>query len=162
MRALSIMQPWTSLIVGGDLSPGVKPIENRTWRAPANIIGQRIAIHASKKLDVEAFEDLRDGACDIRRHEYPYAKPKEFPTSAVIGVATILRVFEGVPGWMEPRHYPADMPKDCKRWYCGPFGFELRDVVRLQPIPCGGALGFWTLHTDIERQVVKQLGERAA
>lgn len=163
IEALSIMQPWASLIVGGPLSPGMKPIENRTWKPAARLIGQRIAIHASKKLDLEAFEELRDGYIEgFQRAWWPYAKPKEFPTSAVLGTATLARVFVGEPGWMEPRVYPDGMPDDCKRWYGGPVGFELRDVVRVDPVACKGALGFWRVPDDVVRAVRAQLGECAA
>lgn len=47
MKALTIWQPWASLII-----VGAKPYEFRSWRPPASIIGQRIVIHASaKKID---------------------------------------------------------------------------------------------------------------
>lgn len=162
MDAISIMQPWASLIVGGDLSPGVKPIENRTWRPSARLIGQRIAIHASKKLDIESFAELQDNLIEgFERSWWPYAKPKDFPTAAVIGIATLVRVFEGDPGWMEPRQYPLGMPDDCKRWYGGPVGFELRQVVRLVPVPCKGALGFWRVPANVEQLVREQIKEAA-
>lgn len=45
MRAMTIRQPWASLVV-----LGVKRVETRSWRAPAALIGQRIAIHASAKV----------------------------------------------------------------------------------------------------------------
>src|SRR3546814_20644641 len=53
MKALTIWQPWASLIIAG-----AKPYEFRGWRAPRSLIGQRIIIHASaKKIDVkEAWE----------------------------------------------------------------------------------------------------------
>lgn len=41
MKALTIRQPWASLI-----ALGVKHIETRSWRAPQSLIGQTIAIHA--------------------------------------------------------------------------------------------------------------------
>lgn len=41
MKALTIWQPWASLIVAG-----AKPYEFRGWYPPASIIGQRIVIHA--------------------------------------------------------------------------------------------------------------------
>ena len=44
MKAISIKQPWASLI-----AHGIKDIENRTWKCPKKYIGQRILIHASKK-----------------------------------------------------------------------------------------------------------------
>lgn len=42
MKAITIKQPWASLIVHG-----IKNIENRTWRCPKKYIGQRVLIHAS-------------------------------------------------------------------------------------------------------------------
>lgn len=44
MKALTIWQPWASLIIAG-----AKPYEFRGWRPPASIIGQRIVIHAATK-----------------------------------------------------------------------------------------------------------------
>lgn len=41
MKALTVWQPWASLIVAG-----VKPYEFRGHKAPAALVGQRIAIHA--------------------------------------------------------------------------------------------------------------------
>lgn len=42
MKAITIKQPWASLIVHG-----IKDIENRTWRCPDKYIGQRVLIHTS-------------------------------------------------------------------------------------------------------------------
>lgn len=160
---ISIRQPWASLIIGGPLSPGVKPIENRTWKPAVRLLGQRIAIHASKKLDMEAFEELIDGYIPgFERSEWPYGKPGEFPTGAVIGTARLVRVFVGEPRGMFDPVYPDGMPDDCKRWYGGPVGIELREVVRIDPVPCKGARGFWRLPADVEAKVREQLGERAA
>lgn len=44
MKALTVWQPWASLI-----AIGAKPYEFRTWRPPPAIIGQRIAIHAGAR-----------------------------------------------------------------------------------------------------------------
>lgn len=44
MKAISLWQPWASLIAAG-----VKTIETRSWAPPASLIGQRIAIHAAKR-----------------------------------------------------------------------------------------------------------------
>lgn len=44
MKAISIKQPWASLI-----AHGIKDIENRTWACPKKYIGQRVLIHASVK-----------------------------------------------------------------------------------------------------------------
>ena len=44
MKAISLHQPWASLI-----ALGYKIIETRSWKPPAWLIGQRIAIHAAKR-----------------------------------------------------------------------------------------------------------------
>ena len=43
MKAITIRQPWASLI-----AHGIKDIENRTWKCPGKYIGERVLIHASK------------------------------------------------------------------------------------------------------------------
>ena len=54
MKALTIWQPWASLIIAG-----AKPYEFRGWRAPRSIFGQRIVIHAAaKKIDRDEVSHL--------------------------------------------------------------------------------------------------------
>lgn len=43
MKAITIKQPWASLIVSG-----LKDIENRTWSCPKKYLGKRVLIHAAK------------------------------------------------------------------------------------------------------------------
>lgn len=43
MKALPLWQPWAQLV-----ALGAKHVETRHWRAPASLIGNRIAIHATK------------------------------------------------------------------------------------------------------------------
>lgn len=44
MKALTIWQPWASLIM-----IGAKPYEFRGWKPPQSLIGQRLAIHAGAR-----------------------------------------------------------------------------------------------------------------
>ena len=46
MKAISLWQPWASLI-----ACGAKPFETRHWAPPRELIGESIAIHAAKKID---------------------------------------------------------------------------------------------------------------
>ena len=48
MRALTLWQPWASLI-----AEGVKTIETRSWPAPKDLVGERFAIHAAAKMTRE-------------------------------------------------------------------------------------------------------------
>lgn len=55
MKAISLWQPWASLI-----ACGAKPYETRSWAPPQSLIGQTIAIHAAKKIDKEAARFAQD------------------------------------------------------------------------------------------------------
>ena len=44
MKALTLWQPWASLVIAG-----AKPYEFRSWRAPSSIVGERIVIHAGAR-----------------------------------------------------------------------------------------------------------------
>ena len=62
MKAISLWQPWASLI-----ACGAKPYETRHWAPPRDLIGQTIAIHAAKKIDKDAASmatDLMYGQMD--------------------------------------------------------------------------------------------------
>lgn len=48
MNALSLWQPWASLIADGR-----KRIETRSWRPPDYLLQKWLAIHAAKKIDAE-------------------------------------------------------------------------------------------------------------
>ena len=43
--AITLHQPWASLI-----ALGIKTVETRSWPAPTRLVGQRIAVHAGKRL----------------------------------------------------------------------------------------------------------------
>lgn len=61
LPAISLHQPWASLCVtrrpDGQV---VKRYETRSWRPPAGLVEQRIAIHATKRLDHGALFDMED------------------------------------------------------------------------------------------------------
>lgn len=57
MKALSIKQPWASLI-----AQGIKDIENRTWKTKFR---GRIFIHASAKPAGQTFELLNSSQLDL-------------------------------------------------------------------------------------------------
>ena len=44
MKALTLWQPWASLVIAG-----AKPYEFRSWSPPRWLIGQRIVIHAAAR-----------------------------------------------------------------------------------------------------------------
>lgn len=51
MRAITLYQPWASLIAAG-----VKDRETRSWPPPQYLVGQRIAIHAGLRVEADVPE----------------------------------------------------------------------------------------------------------
>lgn len=140
MKALTLWRPWPAMIFHVPAAHA-KRVENRGWRPPRGLIGQRIAIHAGEHLDHWALATCR--------HMLGDAAPTEDQARAkgIIGTARIAFVCN-----------EADMDKamtmqdhlTIKWWFVGPFGWILDEVRALpEPIPCAGQRGLWTLPPEI-------------
>lgn len=142
MKALTIWRPWTWAIT--HRSPLAKRTENRTWNAPW-VLYRDIAIHAGERYDDR---DACDFITDIL-DERPPGKA-QCPT----GIVAVTRV-AGFRGW-DSIGSPDDDP-----WLVGPWGWQLDNVrVLVEPVPCKGAQGLWTLPPDLEVAVRARLGGR--
>lgn len=75
MKALTLWQPWASLI-----AVGLKTIETRSRAAPRSLIGQRIAIHAAKRYP-EPFDNDLIGDFKIT---------EDIPLGAVVATALLI------------------------------------------------------------------------
>jgi hypothetical protein len=83
MKALSIKQPWASLI-----AHGIKDIENRIWKT--NFRG-RIYIHVSSKSAGSLYELLNEYQIDAMNNVWTAAPPYPImPVSAIIGEVDIV------------------------------------------------------------------------
>lgn len=160
MRALTLTQPWAGLVASG-----VKLVENRPRKMiKAADFGTVFAIHASRQVDEGVYERVAELAPEMltiarnigggrdRFYKGDWYRLSRI-TSAVIAIATVEAVIEGpaagIGDWL---------PDDQHRWYFGPVGYVLRDVRALaEPVPCRGALGFWTLPPDVAARVEAQL-----
>lgn len=160
MRALSVMQPWASLIV----LPGSigKDIENRSAPPPAAAVGHTIAIHASQRWDGKGAEWLRTAP---RFSDLPpeLLEPSNLPRGVIVGAARL-------DGWaragtastaepLGPGLTVADILES--RWFTGPVGWALRRRERLEhPLPARGQLGLWTVPAQVEKELMRGLGWR--
>jgi hypothetical protein len=150
MKALSILQPWAWAIAKGH-----KAVENRTWVPPAGVVGSRIALHASAKKvgkgDQGDFVELLE-EFDI---VYPNDIWPSMPYGAVVAVAT-------VKGYVNTAGAKT-LPRDVYRWFNGPYGWLLADVLDLpEPVPAKGSLGLWVMPSDVETKVLHQVGKAAS
>lgn len=163
MKALTIWQPWASLIVAG-----AKPYEFRGWRFPRSLIGQRIVIHAAaRKIDRpeasllyqvlrhrEDSEALQQAAAETCLHPeaalpilgrawMPYREP--LPLSAGVGTAVLGEPRNGLDIAAEfgvPRANDSDRDEHAN------WGWPMLEIEQWEtPIPARGAQGFWTWPT---------------
>lgn len=137
MKALTIWQPWASLIVGG-----WKPYEFRGWAAPASIVGQRIGVHAAKRpIKAGELRDIMNYACGpVGRSdgldvacmdllERVWRREAELPMSAVLGTALL------------------GAPKVAQENVVGlRYAWPMLAVEKWEePVPMKGAQGFWSM-----------------
>lgn len=160
MKALTVWQPWASLIV-----EGAKPYEFRGWRCPPSIIGQRIVIHAAaRKIDFanvymlrglhtvrNANQDFREAwaeTCLIAEKAEDVlqdAMDDLLPLAAGIGTAVI-----GEPriGTEIAEEFGVPRANDSDRDQHANWGWPMLDVEKwVQPVPMRGAQGFWNWPT---------------
>jgi len=118
MKALSIRQPWASLILFAG-----KDIENRCW--PTSIRG-RVLIHAAKGCTRAEWEGAIEFARDITGRPIK-ADPKAIWRGGIIGSVEIVDCVKN-----------SDSP-----WFVGQYGFVLRNPEPATFMPYKGQLGFF-------------------
>lgn len=127
MKALSIRQPWTALILAG-----VKPIENRTWGTRYR---GRILLHAGRQSDDTASLTVVRMASELDRKLL--ARGGILGSAELVDVLTDADTHPPVPGadqWAVP----------------GVMHWLLRDpVIFEEPIPYRGALGLFNVPDEV-------------
>ena len=121
MRAITLHQPWASLIAGG-----YKTTETRGWPAPESLVGSRIAIHAAKRTSRPSEWNAQVG--DI-------ASGLEFPLGAIVATARLdgcVRVLSGGFASLEVKADPGRV------WVVDRSGEERSDAYRMDSDPYGG------------------------
>ena len=133
MKALTIKQPWASLI-----AHGVKDVENRNWNTRFR---GKFFIHAGKTFDTEAKLTKRQVEACVKAGLLKQAEDGswdwliDFPRGAIIGEATLTSV-------LQPSINTSDDTSIWKEDFS--YGMVLSDVKLLDaPINVNGKLGFW-------------------
>lgn len=116
MKTLSLKQPFVELILKKK-----KVIELRKWNTKFR---GEFLIHSSKILDKESMENF-----DF----------KELPCGFILGKARLINVKK----YKNKKELEKDKDKHLADSSWGMYGFILKDVKRVKPIPAKGSLGFW-------------------
>ena len=173
MRALSLTEPWASLVVTGE-----KKVETRSWKTAHRGL---IAIHAAKGFPAYAKEVIGVSFFKILE-KHGIFSPKDFTFGAIVGVAEIVACLttDGAPFFnmssvnVETINGVTTKSESSSVFYKKPlpgtpenmfgdysanrFMWFLENAKRLKtPIPCKGALSLWQVPAEIERQILEQL-----
>lgn len=144
MKALSLLQPWASLVI-----VGAKRWETRSWRAPRWVISQTIAIHASKKFGEEERTQTLEPSFSGPLKADGLITLGDVPRGVILGTVRVQSCWE-VEGI---RHELSETEREYGNYFDGRFAWELVDLRRLvQPIPARGALGLWPVPPEIEAE----------
>lgn len=136
MKALTLFQPWASLVVYG-----FKHIETRSWRTAYR---GPLVIHASKNATFmpRLLFLLAQGAVPPEVRDLP------FPTGALLAYVQLVNC--GLAMAML-RHYGGSPTEEALGDYApGRYGWVMeRPQPFPHPLPCKGALGLWQVPGDI-------------
>lgn len=161
MKALTIWQPWASLII-----IGAKPYEFRGWRAPRSVIGQRIVVHAAARpMRVKEVDDIvralekgcRSAAetCLSAQSAYRLLEPLTWMSRKDFTQALPLAAGLGSSVLGEPRNgldiaaeFGVSRANDSDRDEHANWGWPMLDIEQWpSPVPMRGAQGFWNWPT---------------
>jgi hypothetical protein len=143
MKAISLWQPWASL-----MASGAKQIETRSWR-PWLKHGQQILIHASKRWTAEERELLADPfflrylVLAERRGMWNFEQP---PLGALIAVATFDQAMptEAIRQQISAHEYAFG------NYAQGRWAWKFSEIRPIRPIPWRGAQGLFEVRADLD------------
>jgi hypothetical protein len=169
MRAITIHQPWASL-----LAHGIKDYETRSWPAPAAAVGHTILIHASKNdraIGAYCSPYPSSAALQLRWSamrqlpQLPIYEPHAINTmpdlafGAIIAAATI----EYVIHTHEIAHQQTPRELALGDWSRGRYAWRLANPQLLtEPVPCRGRQRLWFPNDDILDQVAARVPQHGA
>ena len=147
MKAITVKQPWASLICTPrkeDPAKGIKDIENRTWKCPSKYIGKRILIHSSgKSVNIglyfnAPFTRAQWAEMNIDenfRNKCNGNTLKFLPKSVIIGSVKIVDCVI---------NHPSIWADETKKIHPPIYNWVLADPILFpEPIPAKGKLSFW-------------------
>ena len=130
MKALSIRQPWASLIVNG-----YKPLENRSWNTKFR---GEFYIHAGKKFDHKGYQWVNDNFPNVDMSLIC------MNTGGIVGKAMLINVVHD----LEKRL----LTETDEPWFFGEYGFILDNAKPLPFVPYKGRLGFFEIKDNLNER----------
>ncbi|HEX4521054.1 MAG TPA: ASCH domain-containing protein [Gaiellaceae bacterium] len=157
MKALSLTQPWASLVAAG-----AKRFETRSWST--GYTGP-LAIHAAKGLSSIGGKRGLLEVCDLPFFRQTLALTgtvaADLPLGQIVAVCTLAQSAktEDVRAYLEGVDEPAEIAFG--DYSPGRYAFELVDVQAVAPIAAVGALGLWDVPREVEALIGRMVGAAA-
>lgn len=141
VKAITIKQPWATLIALGE-----KQFETRTWQTPHR---GKLAIHAGKKIDVDACND-KDISKALTKHGLT---KKDLPLGAVVAIANLTDIHKVLEDYGDSAKTTGEMITTEQYLYGdyseGRYAWKVEAVEVLpQPIQAKGKLSLWIWERD--------------
>lgn len=141
MKALSLWQPWASLVAWG-----LKHVETRDWPTPYR---GPLLIHAAMRWTGEEREAAEDLWPAGHLGYVSTAHPAPLPLGAIVAVARLVDCARMTAALIDAQ---TERELDYGAWVVGRWAWKLEGVVRLDdPIPLRGRQGLFDV--DLEREV---------
>jgi len=150
MKALSLIQPWATLVVAG-----AKKIETRSEGSSVSHTRHRgpLAIHASKGFPGWARELCFREPFLTALLELGVRHPTDLPLGAVLGTVELI----GVRRFFVGADLPAEPERSFGDYTFGRYGLVLELPCRFaKPVPCRGSLGLWEWMVPAGTQIGKE------
>lgn len=150
MKAITLTQPWASLVIGGPILEAEPPKHHETRGWSTAYRGQ-LAIHAAKTFPADARHLASQHPFTAALRALGFLTLDALPLGAVLGHVNLVDVQRII----SPRHShpspkfitppPADvLDLMFGDWTAGRWAWKLADVCRYpNPIPARGALSLW-------------------
>lgn len=131
MRAITLWQPWATLV-----AVGAKRFETRSWstryRGP-------LAIHAAKRKPEFGSLEFRNL---VTRSLDDLGFTSDLPLGVVVATCELIDAFPVEEMWLELKDLPLE--DAFGDWSAGRFAWYLTNIKMLEvPIPARGSQGFW-------------------
>lgn len=177
MKAISLWQPWATLIARGH-----KAIETRSWAPPDHLIGsgEWLAIHATQRTPPGALNTAWGithivnalAHCGVTRFSAT-GGPGSLPTCAIVAVCQIRDVLtteEMLGTWRTHRvgnvwNYHDEREYAFGDYDPGRYAWRLQNVIDLNDEPIQGVLGHqrvWNLDAATKAKLDERIRDRAA
>jgi hypothetical protein len=151
MKALSLTQPWASLVVAG-----AKKLETRSW--PTYYRGP-LLIHAAKGFPLGARAVCHRAPFCHALAAAGFHHVGELPLGQILGIVTLtgcISTAKALEGIDASEHSFGD-------YGVGRFAWQFTEPLLFdEAIPCRGSLGLWKVPDEIARALELRLGERVA